>query len=82
MEFCKIWRNGLERMACTNGIKVWIQISHDFGQQYLWTQFRSLPLVRGLSFQKQIIMYCFFYPILNSYLQNPIVDRITPYGRT
>lgn len=61
MEFCMIWRNGLELeiVAYTN---VWMKISHCFGgpKQYLWTQFRSLPLVRGLSFQKQILMYCIF----------------------
>ncbi|KAK4345201.1 hypothetical protein RND71_035377 [Anisodus tanguticus] len=41
-----IWTAELEIVAYTN---VWMKISHCFGgpKQYLWTQFRSLPLVRG-----------------------------------
>lgn len=52
-------------MAYTKGRKVWMSIYlfifcyYGGPKEYLWTQFSSLPLVRRVSFQKQILSFLF-----------------------
>jgi len=54
---------GVEIMDYTNGIKVWMSISLSLcggHNSSLWTRFSSLPLVRRVSFQKQILLFGLF----------------------
>lgn len=61
-------------MAYTNGIKVWMSISLSFYGYYggpkesLWTPFSSLPLVRRVSFQKQILLFLFIKLIFSLFI--------------
>lgn len=72
----RVGRNQIENltMAYTNGIKVWMSISLSFYGYYggpkesLWTPFSSLPLVRRVSFQKQILLFFFLQLIFSLFI--------------
>ncbi|KAM7460729.1 hypothetical protein LguiB_035937 [Lonicera macranthoides] len=67
---------GVEIMAYTTGIKVWMNISlslYGGRNESLWTRFSSLPLVRRVSFQNQILLFGLFHLFFSLFIYKSIL---------